>query len=124
MFIPPYLFFGGVCEAAVEFYRRAVGAEVKLLVRNKDAPDAPPPSRVRPGSENKILHVTLQIGDSQLLASDGYCRGKPDFQGFSLSLPLPLPGPAEAERAFAALSEGGKVDMPLAQSFLSKSFGC
>ena len=83
-----------------------------------------PPSRMRPGSENKILHVTLQIGDSQLLASDGYCRGKPDFQGFSLSLPLPLPGPAEAERAFAALSEGGKVDMPLAQSFLSKSFGC
>lgn len=121
MFIQPYLFFEGSCEAAVEFYKRAVGAEIKLLVRIKDAPDPPPASMVPPGSENKILHVTLQIGDSQLLASDGRCSGKPDFQGFSLS--LSLPGSTEAERAFGALSDGGTVDMPLAKTFFSPRFG-
>ncbi len=121
MFVQPYLFFEGSCEAAVEFYKRAVGAEVKMLLRVKDAPEPPPSSMVTPGSEMKILHVTLQIGDSQLLASDGRCSGKPDFRGFSLSLSLPTP--AEAERAFAALGEGGKVDMPLATTFFAPRFG-
>lgn len=121
MSVQPYRFFEGSCEAAVEFYQRAVGAEIKRLVRIKDAPDPPPSSMVPPGSENKMLHVTIQIGDSQVLASDGYCSGRPNFQGFSLS--LSLPGAAQAERAFAALSEGGKVDMPLAKTFFSPSFG-
>ena len=121
MLVQPYLFFEGSCEAALEFYKRAVGAEIKLLVRVKDAPDPPPASMVAPGSENKILHVTFQIGDSQIMGSDGRCSGNANFDGFSLS--LALPGPAEAERAFAALSEGGKVDMPLAKTFFSSSFG-
>ena len=86
MLVQPYLFFDGRCEEAIEFYKRAVGANVAMLVRFKDSPDPPPPGMVPPGSENKVMHATLTIGESTVMASDGECGGKPSFQGFSLSL--------------------------------------
>jgi PhnB protein len=121
MVIQPYLFFDGSCEAALQFYQRAIGAEVELLMRYKDAPDPPPPGMVAPGTENKVMHVTFRVGESLVMASDGRCGGKADFQGFALS--LALPGPADVDRAYAALVEGGKVDMPLGKTFWSPRFG-
>jgi PhnB protein len=121
MHVQPYLFFDGRCEEAVEFYRRALGAEVTMLMRFKDSPEAPQPSMVPPGSENKVMHSSLRIGDTTVLASDGQCLGQPSFQGFSLS--LTVPNDAEAERRFAALADGGQVQMPLAKTFFSPRFG-
>ena len=89
MQIQPYLFFEGRCEEAVEFYRKALGAEVLMLMRYKESPDPPPPGMVAPGSENKVMHACLRIGDAMVMASDGGCSGKPGFQGFSLSLAVP-----------------------------------
>jgi PhnB protein len=121
MLIQPYLFFDGRCEEASEFYRRTVGAEVTMLMRYKDSPDPPPPGMIPPGSENKVMHMSMRIGDSTVLASDGNCAGKPDFQGFSLS--LTVRDDAEAERMFAALADGGQVRMPLGKTFFSSRFG-
>jgi PhnB protein len=121
MQVQPYLFFDGRCEEAVEFYRRALGAEVTMLMRFKDSPEAPQPGMVPPGSENKVMHSSLRIGDTTVLASDGQCLGQPSFQGFSLS--LTVPNDAEAERRFAALADGGQVQMPLAKTFFSPRFG-
>jgi len=121
MVIQPYLFFDGSCEAALQFYQQAIGAEVQLLMRYKDAPDPPPPGMVAPGTENKVMHVTFRVGESLVMASDGHCGGKADFRGFALS--LALPGPADVDRAYAALVEGGKVDMPLGKTFWSPRFG-
>lgn len=121
MQIQSYLFFDGRCEEALEFYRKALGAEVTFLLRYKDSPDAPPPGMVAPGSENKVMHAELRIGDSNVMASDGRCGGKPSFQGFSLS--LTLPDEARADRCFAALAEGGQVQMPLGKTFFSPRFG-
>jgi PhnB protein len=121
MLIQPYLFFEGRSEEAAEFYRRAVGAEVTMLMRNKDAPEQPPPGTLPPGSEDKVMHMALKIGDTMVLASDGHCSGKPDFQGFSLS--LTVANDAEAQRTFTALAEGGQVRMPLGKTFFSTSFG-
>jgi len=118
MQVQPYLSFEGNCEAASEFYRRALGAEVTMLMRFKDAPD---PSMCSPGSENKVMHMSLRIGESTVLASDGRCTGKPSFQGIALS--LTVPNEAEAERRFNALADGGQVQMPLAKTFFSPSFG-
>ena len=56
-----------------------------------------------------------------MLASDGNCAGKPNFQGFSLS--LTVKDEAEAGRIFAALADGGQVQMPLGKTFFSPSFG-
>jgi PhnB protein len=121
MQIQPYLFFDGRCEEAIEFYKRALGAKVEMVMRYKDSPEPPPPGMVPAGSENKVMHSSLRIGDAVLMASDGHCQGKPSFQGFSLS--LDAPSAAEADRLFNALADGGQVQMPLGKTFFSPRFG-
>lgn len=116
--IEPYLFFEGRCEEALEFYRRALGAEVEMLMRYKDSPEpiqgkAPPP--------DKVMHASFRVGDARVMASDGFASGKPSFQGFALS--LPVKSDADAERVFGALAEGGQVKMPLTKTFFAKRFG-
>jgi PhnB protein len=119
MQVEPYLFFEGRCEEAIEFYRKALGAEVTMLMRFRESPE--PPEFATPGSEEKVMHANLRIGDNIIMVSDGLCQGSPGFQGFSLS--LAVTDEAEAERLFTALSEGGKVEMPLAKTFWSPRFG-
>lgn len=121
MQVQPYLFFDGRCEEAVEFYRNALGAEVTALMRYKDSPEPPQPGMVPPGSENKVMHVSMRIGDTMVMASDGHCQGQPNFQGFSLS--LDAPDDAKAEQLFTALANGGQVQMPLTKTFFSSRFG-
>jgi len=67
------------------------------------------------------MHASLRIGEAVVMASDGNCLGKPVFQGVSLS--LTVRNDEEAERSFAALSDGGQVQMPLAKTFFSSRFG-
>jgi len=121
MRVEPYLFFEGRCEEAIEFYKRALGAEVTALMRYKDSPEPPPPGKVPPGSDNKVMHANFRIGDATVMASDGLCSGKPSFQGFSLT--LNAANEAEAERWFNALADGGQVQMPLTKTFFSPRFG-
>jgi PhnB protein len=121
MQVQPYLFFEGRCEEAVEFYRRALGAEVTMLMRYKDSPEPPPPDMVAPGSEDKVMHTSFRIGDTTVMASDGRCGGRPSFQGVSLS--LTVPNETEADRRFTALADGGQVQMPLTKTFWSPCFG-
>jgi PhnB protein len=121
MQVQPYLFFDGRTEEAIEFYKKALGAKVEMVMRYKEAPEAPPPGMVPPGSENKVMHSSFRIGDTSVMASDGNCTGKPTFNGFSLSITVANEG--EADRVFAALGDGGKVQMPLAKTFFSPKFG-
>src|ERR1700682_6409080 len=120
MLVQPYLNFDGRTEEALEFYRRALGAEVTMLMRFKDMTEPPQPGMVQPGAENKVLHASFRIGDSTVLASDSHCTGRTNFQGFSLS--LTVQDEAEAKRRFGSLAEGGQVQMPLAKTFFSPSF--
>jgi PhnB protein len=120
MLIQPYLFFEGRCEEAVEFYRRALGAEVTMLMRYKDSPE-PPNAQCGPIDPDKVMHASVRIGESMVLMSDGSASGKPAFQGVSLS--MTVRDDAEAKRMFAALSDGGQVQMPLGKTFFSSSFG-
>jgi len=118
--IQPYLFFEGCCEEALEFYKRALGAEVKMLMRYKDSPEPPPPG-CGPVDANKVMHAQFQVGETVIMASDGRATGKPKFEGFALSLSVKTE--AEADQAFTALATGGKVEMPLAKTFFSARFG-
>src|SRR6476646_10690235 len=106
MAIEPYLNFDGRCEEAIEFYKKALGAEVTMLMRNNESPEPHPPGMMAPGTENKVLHASLRVGGSNIMASDGYCKGQPNFNGITLS--LSVADEAAADRAFSALSEGGK----------------
>ncbi|HZR01595.1 MAG TPA: VOC family protein [Burkholderiales bacterium] len=121
MKVEPYLFFDGRCEEAIEFYQRAIGAEVLMMMRFKESPEKPPPDQVVPGSDEKIMHATLRIGETEVMASDGYAKGKPEFKGVSLS--LSAANEAEADRLFNALSEGGQVSVPIGRTFFSPRFG-
>jgi PhnB protein len=118
MLVQPYLFFNGRCEEALEFYRSAVGAEVEMLSRFKDAPE---PGMTQPGMENKVMHASFRIGETILMASDGRCEGEPRFEGFSLS--IVVPDEEKAASVFNALAEGGKVTMPLEKTFWAPKFG-
>jgi PhnB protein len=118
MIVEPYLFFEGRCEEALDFYSRALDAEVTSLMRFKESPD---PNMCPPGAEDKVMHATVRIGDTTIMASDGMSSGNLAFQGFSLC--LSLTDKAEAERLFTALSDGGQVQMPLAETFYSPLFG-
>ena len=119
MSVNPYLFFGGRCEEALEFYRCAVGAEITMLMRFKESPEAQP--NLPECFEEKVMHASVRIGETTLMASDGRCEGQANFEGFSLS--VAVPDEAGATRVFAALSEGGLVTMPLAKAFWTPMFG-
>jgi PhnB protein len=120
MMIMPYLFLGGRCEEAINFYGKALGAKVQMMLRYKDSPEPPPPGMVPPGYENKVMHASFQVGGSMVLASDG-CGETQQLGGFSLS--LTVADETEAERAFNALADGGKIQIPLGKTFFSPRFG-
>jgi PhnB protein len=115
--IQPYLFFNGRCEEALEFYRKALDAKVTAVMHYKDSPD--PAAAHGPG--DKVMHANFTIGDTQIMASDGRADEPPEFRGFALT--LNVGSEAEADRFFAALSDGGEVQMPLAKTFYSPRFG-
>jgi PhnB protein len=122
--VQPYLNFEGRCEEALDYYRKTLGAEVKMLLRYAEGPQ--PSSEgcsamLPPGSDKKVMHSEFRIGDTTLMASDCFCSGKPSFQGFSIS--LTPPDDAEAKRLFDALADGGEVRQPLIETFFASSFG-
>ena len=121
MLVQPYLFFDGRAEEAVNFYQRALGAKVEMLMRFSESPDPPPPGMVPPGSENKVMHMSFRIGETVVMGSDGGCTNATEFKGFSLS--LTVADEKEANRVFNALADGGQVQMPLGKTFFSPCFG-
>jgi len=120
MQVQPYLNFNGRCQEAIDFYRKALGAEVTRCMHFKDCPE-PQPGMVTAENKDKVMHAELKIGDTVVCASDGRCTGATNFQGISLS--LHAKNEAEANRLFGALSEGGQVQMPLTKTFFSPGFG-
>ena len=119
--VEPYLFFGGRCEEAIAFYRKAINAQVQMMLRYKESPEPQPPGMIPPGFENKIMHASFRVGGTVLMASDGCSAEGAKFDGFSLSLSYSTE--AEAKKAFEGLSQGGKVTMPLSKTFWSPCFG-
>jgi PhnB protein len=118
MYVEPYLFFEGRCDEALEFYRKAVGAEVTAVMRFKECPE---PGGCPPGSEDKVMHAAFRVGDTTVMASDGNCAGQAAFKGFALT--ITAADEAEADRLFNGLADGGQVQMPLGKTFYSPRFG-
>ena len=119
--VEPYLFFGGRCEAALEYYRQHLGAEIGMIMRYKDNPE--PQSPAHPLLEawsEKIMHASFTIGASRLMGSDGMKESMPE-DGHCMS--LTMPDEAEANRAFTALADGGNVFLPIGKTFWSPCFG-
>jgi PhnB protein len=126
--VQPYLFFNGRCEEAVAFYKKALGAEIEMLMRFKDNPD---PERAKEGcpggaeiNPEWVMHTSFKIGESQIMASDGMPTPpeKASPQGFALS--LTAKDAAECDRWLNALSDGGQVQVPASKTFFAERFGC
>jgi len=118
MHVNPYLMFDGRTEEALDFYKKTLGAEVIMLMRFKENPE---PQYNPPGGDDKVMHCAFKIGNQVLMASDGDCSGKGEFKGISLTLTVDTA--ADADRYFAALSEGGQVQMPMSETFFAERFG-
>jgi PhnB protein len=118
--VTPYLIYNGRCEEALDFYKKALGAEVGMVMRFKDSPEPAPPG-CAPVDANKIMHAAFKVAGTTVMASDGMMQGSPKFEGFSLT--IHTKDENEADRLFGALSEGGEVRMPLGKTFFAKRFG-
>ena len=118
MNVQTYLFLDGRTEEALAFYKKAVGAEVTMLMKFRESPDK---SQIPPGADDKVMHAVFRVGDTPIMISDGMNNGRPKFEGFALS--VNANDVAEAQKYFNALLDGGEVTMPLAETFFAKSFG-
>ncbi|NSL54432.1 VOC family protein [Uliginosibacterium aquaticum] len=119
-----YLNFPGTAEEAFSFYKSVFGGEFATLMRYKDGPGCPEGGELPPELGDKILHISLPIGANMLMASDALpplCP--PVTTGSNVSLSLHPESEAEARRLFAALSEGGQVQMPFQPMFWGALFG-
>ncbi len=112
-----YLQFDGNCEEAFSLYARVFNAKPPSFSRFAQGPMA---AQVRPDRANKVMHVSLNIGDQILMGSDPPAPHFRQPQGFAINID---PGTeAEAERIYKALSEGGKIGMPLQETFWAKRY--
>lgn len=118
--VAPYVFFGGRCDEAIEFYKSSLGAELQFLMRYNQNPDPMPPGAIPENFLDKVMHASITIGGQVINLSDG-CDETIKFSGFRIS--LTLPSIDAAEKAFNLLSVGAQVDMPMMQTFWTPRFG-
>ena len=118
--VQPYLFFDNQCKEAIEFYKQALGAEVEAVMTFGDSPEPPPAEMQVDGWEDRVMHAAIRVAGQTLMMSDG-CGDSPKFAGFSLA--LTYQDVDEVTRRFEALVDGGKVTMPLGETFWSPRYG-
>lgn len=118
MQVSPYLSFQGNCEAAFKFYETCFGARIGDVFRYEGSPMA---EQAPAGWGDKVMHGSLTVGNLVLMGADMTPDRYEAPKGFSLSLQIPTV--AEAERVFRELADGGRVVMPLEQTFWAARFG-
>jgi len=114
--IQPYLTFNGNCREAMEFYKECFGGELMIQTFG----DAP--METTPESKDRIMHARLQNGDLILMASDGM-PGQAPIQGTNVTISVQSASKEEQEKYFNKMAEGGKITMPLADTFWGAYFG-
>lgn len=118
MQLSPYLTFNGQCEAAFKFYQQCLGGNIQTMMTWGESPMT---DQVPSEWRDKIIHTTLVVGETVLSGADAPPDRYEEPRGFSVT--IQIDDPAEAERIFSALSEGGKVQMPLQPTFWAVRFG-
>ena len=119
-----YLTFDGNCEEAFKFYQSVFGGQIPYMGRFKDMPPDEE-SQVKPGEENRIMHMSLPISkETILMGSDTGGEWASGYsQGNNFSISITADSKEEANKLFKGLSAGGKVTMPLSKTFWSECFG-
>jgi PhnB protein len=115
MKLVPYLSYAGNCAEAFRFYAQAANGKIDFLMAYAEAPPGTP---VPPGMRDKIMHASMTIGGNRLMGSDAPLTAAPT--GFAVSINLDTP--EQADRLYAALSAGGAIKMPIAETFWASRF--
>jgi len=116
--INTYLLFDGKCEEALTLYAKVLGGKIENILPFEGSPAA---ESVPAEFRKRVLHAMMRIGDQMLMASDCPPGKYEKPQGFSVNISVKTP--ADAERVYAALSAGGKITMPLSETFWARKFG-
>ncbi|MEK8180847.1 VOC family protein [Flavobacterium buctense] len=121
--VNPYLIFNGNCEEAFLFYQSVFGGEFPYMGKFKDMPtdDNCPP--VSEDEANRIMHVSLPIGNTVLMGSDSTTQSGDAIIGTNFSVSINTDSREEADRIFNGLSAGGKAFMPMSSTFWGAYFG-
>lgn len=118
MRLNPYLAFNGECREAFQTYERILGGKITFIQNIGDSPMA---AQMPPEAHNRVMHVSLQVGDQVLQGADAPSGQFTQPAGFCVA--LTFDSVAEGERVFNALAERGKVQMPFQPTFWAKGFG-
>jgi len=113
--VKPYISFSGNCEEAMNFYKAALGAEIVFMQKVGDSP------MKDMGPADAVMHCRLQVGDTQIMASDN--MGRPMTAGNNITLAVGLDDMDKAKVMFDRLSEGGSVTMPIQETYWAAGFG-
>jgi PhnB protein len=114
----PYINFNGNAEKAIRLYEAALGARADNLMRFGDVPGGDTPPEVK----NRVMHCVLRVGNNVIMVSDNR-PGDQLVSGNQVHISLDFDDEADMARKFEALSAGGKVTMPLADTFWGARFG-
>lgn len=121
--VTTYLMFNGNCEEAFLFYKSVFGGEFQYLGRYKDAPAEDGGEELSEEDSNRIMHVSLPIGNTILMGSDSHPKYGDVGFGDNFSISIGTETTEEADKIFNGLSSGGMVNMPLEKTFWSSYFG-
>lgn len=118
MHVISYIFFKGTCAEALKFYEAVAGAKIAYAMKYGDSPAA---AQVPAAMHDKIINASFTIGETTVMASDGMPERWATVDGFALC--LAVDSDADAERLYSGLSEGGKVEMALGETFFAHRYG-
>jgi PhnB protein len=119
--IKPYIAFKGNCAEAINFYKENLGGEIMFTQTYGESPMA---DKVGPDQKDKVMHTSLKIGDSVIMACDNVFDGQnPTTVGNNISLAIGGDDAAAADGMFERLSDGGTVTMPMQETFWAERFG-
>ena len=121
--INPYLIFNGDCEAAFLFYKSVFGGEFPFIGKFSDMPPAEGQEPLSEQDKNRVMHVSLPIGETILYGSDSNTQSGDVKMGENVSISINAESRAEADKIFIGLSENGVIKMPLTDTFWGAYFG-
>ncbi|HSD08808.1 VOC family protein [Flavobacterium sp.] len=121
--VNPYLIFNGNCEEAFLFYKSVFGGEFPYIGKFKDMPVDENSPKLSDEQANRIMHVSLPIGNTILMGSDSHDEAGAVAFGSNVSISINTESVAEADRIFNGLSAGGNPFMPMNKTFWGAYFG-
>jgi PhnB protein len=116
MKLTTYVNFAGKCEEAFRYYEQHLSAKIAFMMKHGDSPQ---PGGLGPEWKDAVLHARLDVAGTQLMGAD-IPHAEPMRSAY---LSLGVDSDAEAERVFSALADGGRVLMPIEETFFASRFG-